>query len=539
MSDQLSTDPCHPERVEAYLDGVLSPDATAAFVDHLDQCPECQLELQQQAAADSTWHDYRQALQDQPHDSVRLSDTLAGDTITVGGTEDDAAADNSAAYIQQVTALLSPSDDPEMLGRIAGYEVCGVIGAGGMGVVFKAFDRSLDRMVAIKVMAPHLASSGPARKRFARESKAAAAVLHPNVVAIHGVSHTAQLPYLVMPYIRGRSLQARIDREGPLPVLSCLRVAAQVAAGLAAAHDQGLVHRDIKPANILLEEGVERVAITDFGLARAVDDASMTRSGVIAGTPQYMSPEQARGEPIDARSDLFSLGSLLYAMCTGHPPFRAETSFGVLHRIAQSRPRPIREINVEVPDWLVRLVDGLHHKRPADRWPSAASVHRMLIECIAHLERPDHQRLPSALRNTSSLTISRAALWTSAAVLVVLFTAWVANSLLRSESGWSSRGSSAPVADQGQSNRQSLEAGTPSMSGSQAGGDSQLATSNRDTRDSAALIPPAELVELNTRWHDPFEVSTAEIQQLATQLERATAAPFETARSSSDRSPNE
>src|SRR5581483_10498584 len=126
-------------------------------------------------------------------------------------------------------------------------------------------------------------------------------------------------------YIPGCSLQDRLDRQGPLELKEILRIGMQVAAGLSAAHAQGLVHRDIKPANILLEHGVERVKITDFGLARTIDDASLTASGVIAGTPQYMAPEQARGEGVDHRSDLFSLGSVLYAMCTGHSPFRAET----------------------------------------------------------------------------------------------------------------------------------------------------------------------------------------------------------------------
>ena len=154
-------------------------------------------------------------------------------------------------------------------------------------------------------------------------------MVHDNVIAIHGVSEFNSLPYLIMPYVKGQSLQIRIDRHGPLSVAEILRIAVQTARGLSAAHDQGLVHRDIKPANILLPENVERVLITDFGLARAADDASLTRSGVIAGTPQYMSPEQARGEGIDHRSDLFSFGSMMHAMATGHPPFRAETPYGI------------------------------------------------------------------------------------------------------------------------------------------------------------------------------------------------------------------
>jgi len=157
-------------------------------------------------------------------------------------------------------------------------------------------------------------------------------------------------------------LQRRIDDNGLLGVIETLRIGLQVASGLAAAHAQGLVHRDIKPANILLADGVERVTITDFCLARATDDASMTRSGMIAWTPQYMSPEQARGDSIDHRSDLFSFGSVLYAMCTGHPPFRAETSYGTLQRICQAQPRPIRQSNPDIPLWLCRLIDKLHAK---------------------------------------------------------------------------------------------------------------------------------------------------------------------------------
>ncbi len=154
---------------------------------------------------------------------------------------------------------------------------------------------------------------------------------------------------------------------GPLSLKEILRIGLQIAAGLAAAHEQGLVHRDVKPANILLENGVERVKITDFGLARAVDDASLTQSGVVAGTPMYMSPEQAEGEPVDLRSDLFSLGSVLYALCTGRPPFRAPSTVAVLKRVCEETPRPIREINPDLPAWLEQLVTRLHAKNPADR----------------------------------------------------------------------------------------------------------------------------------------------------------------------------
>jgi serine/threonine protein kinase len=179
-----------------------------------------------------------------------------------------------------------------------------VVGRGGMGVVLKGFDDKLRRVVAIKVLAPEMAANPTARQRFTREARAAAAVSHEHVVTIHAVEDAHRPPYLVMEFVDGVSLQGKLDKEGPPGLKEIVRIGLQTAEGLGAAHRQGLVHREIKPANILLENGVERVKLTDFGLARAVDDASLTHAGVIAGTPLYMSPEQAAGEPIDHRSDL-------------------------------------------------------------------------------------------------------------------------------------------------------------------------------------------------------------------------------------------
>jgi serine/threonine protein kinase len=214
------------------------------------------------------------------------------------------------------------------------------------------------------------------------------------VIPIYRVDQWHDLPYLVMPYVSDIPLQKRIDDEGPLQSVAILRIGEQIATGLAAAHAHGLIHRDIKPANILLEGGVERVRITDFGLARAADDGSLTRTGMIAGTPQYMSPEQARGESLDPRSDLFSLGSVIYAMCAGHPPFRAETPYGILRRITDIEPRPIREINPEIPDWLEAIVAKLHAKRAEDRFASAEEVAELLRRCLAHVQQPTTVALP-------------------------------------------------------------------------------------------------------------------------------------------------
>jgi len=267
-----------------------------------------------------------------------------------------------------------------------------------MGVVLQARDRALDRLVAIKVLTPGLAATGAARRRFAREAKAAAAVVHEHVVTIHAVDTTPQgIPYLVMQYIAGKSVQDLIDRGRPPELREILRIGAQAAGALAAAHAQGLIHRDIKPANLLLENGVERVKITDFGLARAVDDAAMTQSGVVAGTPQYMSPEQAHGEPVDHRTDLFSLGSVLYALCTGRAPFRGRSSMSTLKRVCEQTPEPIGHLNPEIPPWLVRLIERLHAKNPADRSWSAAEVADLLGRCLAHVQQPATVPLPSEL----------------------------------------------------------------------------------------------------------------------------------------------
>ena len=379
MKLNLPASGCDAERLEALLCGRLSDAEQREAIAHLNDCGSCRQRLQAQAAEPEAWSEAESLLR-----PCEFAAPAAGEA-------------RRPPAIQHVLDELGATDDPQMLGRLGGYEVSGVVGAGGMGVVLKALDKSLDRTVAIKVLAPHLATSGAARRRFAREAKAAAAVLHPNVIAIHSVSNDESLPYLVMPYLRGQSLQKRLDAEGPLPVQEVLRIGAQIAAGLAAAHAQGLVHRDIKPANILLEEGVERVTITDFGLARASDDASITHSGLIAGTPQFMSPEQARGDAVDQRSDLFSLGSVLYAACTGRPPFRAETSYGVLRRITDDEPTPIRDINPDIPDWLCTVASRLMSKRPQERFESAQEVANLLEQCLAHVQQPTAVPLPQRL----------------------------------------------------------------------------------------------------------------------------------------------
>ena len=319
----------------------------------------------------------------------------AGLDVTV-----DAAAHDThkSANWDGSLAFLKPCDKPGRIGKLVGnageYEVIEVVGSGGMGIVLRAFDTKLSRVVAVKVLAPELARNPTAVKRFLREAKAAAAVVHDHVVTIHNVEESHQPPFLVMQYVDGQTLQQKIDKSGALELKEILRIGCQAAAGLAAAHKHGLVHRDVKPSNILLENGVERVKITDFGLARAADDVEITQTGLIAGTPQYMSPEQAKGEPVDARSDLFSLGSVLYTMCTGRPAFRAETTMGVIRRVCDDEPRPIHEVNAELPAWQAAIVGKLLAKNPADRYQTAAEVSELLGQCLAHVQNPGSAPLP-------------------------------------------------------------------------------------------------------------------------------------------------
>jgi hypothetical protein len=386
---------CDLDRLRRLAEDRLPPAEVEGLEAHLQHCEGCREALDGLAGGQSWLEAVRHYLGDDPTEGYEASLT---------------------ADFDEPLGFLAPSDWPDSMGRLGCYEVKGVIGRGGMGVVLKAFDPALSRNVAIKVLSASLATCGAARRRFLREAKAAAAVAHEHVVSVFAVVETAGLPFLVMEYVPGGSLQDRLDKQGPLALAEILRIGMQTAAGLAAAHAQGLVHRDVKPANILMEPGIERVKLTDFGLARAAADASMTRSGLIAGTPHYMAPEQARGEVTDHRADLFSLGSTIYTMCTGHPPFRADAPLAVLRRVSDDEPRPIREINPEIPGWLEAIVTRLHSKDPAGRFSSASELAGLLGRCLAHVQQPLAVPLPAELVPPVRPT-RRRLLWAVAGVL--------------------------------------------------------------------------------------------------------------------------
>lgn len=374
------TQTCPPaEDLRSLVDGSLSDIEAQPLELHIDRCETCQRALQELVADGTFWQSAKASLSDDKIEGPGLERVI--ETLQHQSRED---AEEIGEAIELKLSFIEPPVEPGTIGRLRHYDILRVAGRGGMGIVLKAFDRSLRRVVAIKLLAPHLAGNGQARQRFVREGRAAAAITHEHVVTIHAVEESP--PFLVMQYVHGETLEARIHRNGSLDVREAVRIALQIAQGLAAAHAQGVVHRDIKPANILLENGVARVRITDFGLARAVDDASLTQSGVVAGTPQYMAPEQANGDAIDERADLFSLGSVLYTMLVGHAPFRATTAMGVLKRLCDNAARPIREVNPETPDWLVVLINRLHAKRPADRFHSAGEVAALLERGLAAMQ---------------------------------------------------------------------------------------------------------------------------------------------------------
>jgi serine/threonine protein kinase len=319
--------------------------------------------------------------------------TLAGEAAPAGQrSESETLAPSPAGAAAEDAAelcrLLAPAQGPDEIGRLGGYRVLAVLGSGGMGVVLRAEDVELRRLVALKAMLPAIAASPANRERFRREAQAAAALSHDHIVPIYHVGEDRGIPFLVMPLLQGVSLNDRLQREPQLPVADVLHIGRETATGLAAAHERGLVHRDIKPANLWLEtlpgepggsSPRYRVKILDFGLARAAaGSAQLTQTGTILGTPAFMAPEQASGKPVDGRCDLFSLGCVLYRASTGELPFRGTDAISTLMAVAMEQPPSPARLNPELPPAVSDLVMRLLAKSPADRPASARDVVRAL-----------------------------------------------------------------------------------------------------------------------------------------------------------------
>jgi serine/threonine protein kinase/predicted ATPase len=298
-------------------------------------------------------------------------------------------------------SFLSPALEPDELGRLAHYRVLKVLGQGGMGVVLLAEDAHLRRPVALKVIRPEIGQTPVNRERFLREARAMAQVRSDHVVTVYQVGQADDVCYLAMELLEGEPLDRWLERLVTPPLDEVLRIGREVALALAAAHARGLVHRDVKPANVWLEAPAGRVKLLDFGLARPqAGDAGITKPGLVVGTPQYMAPEQARGEPLDGRADLFSLGGLLYEMVTGRPPFQGNTALAVLSAVISQTPPPASQFNPALPAPLTDLLARLLAKRPADRPASAEAVGEELQAVGRALappaDRPATRHMPAA-----------------------------------------------------------------------------------------------------------------------------------------------
>ncbi|HEY1191111.1 MAG TPA: serine/threonine-protein kinase [Gemmata sp.] len=392
MTDEAITTECPPlSELQRLMRGRCTEAHSSALCDHVGACPACQKRLDALTGPGSDLAEHlREATQETPAMNSAYWKAIADAEEELRRTAfftANGAADTPAPENELQLDFLQPPDKPNRLGKLAQFEILRVVGRGGMGVVLHAYDPSLDRDVAIKVIDPQLANNEVARQRFCREARAAAAVTHDNLVAVHQVNEDepSGLPYLVMQLVNGESLEQRIRRAGKLSAGEVARLGMQAAAGLAAAHAGGLIHRDIKPGNILLESPVDRVKLTDFGLARAAEDVKLTRTGFVAGSPLYMAPEQARGEEVDARADLFSLGTVLYEAATGVAPFDAKTPLAVLRRVSDETQMPLVRINPTVPKWLSDAVDRLLQKDPVERFQTAAEVAEVFAEGLAEM----------------------------------------------------------------------------------------------------------------------------------------------------------
>lgn len=280
---------------------------------------------------------------------------------------------------------------------IAGrYEIREHIATGGMASVFKTWDHRVERIVAIKVLRSLDKNDLRAVERFRREARAAAALAHPNAVTIYDFVEEAGQYFLVMEYIHGPTLKQLIGQRRQLQPREVIEIASQVCAVLQVAHARGFIHRDIKPQNIMLAwgggsgagnlgDGGAWVKLTDFGIVRVAEDAGLTNSGIVLGTADYLSPEQARGETLTASSDLYSLGVVMFEMLTGRPPFVGPTAVSIAMQHASANPPPLRQFNHTIPSALEQLVIRTLQKEPEDRFSSAAEMQRALRQCAREI----------------------------------------------------------------------------------------------------------------------------------------------------------
>ncbi len=330
-----------------------------------------------------------------PIDPIRTA-TAARDQHSSAASARDETAPSPSTGAPDAPRFGPPAADGEV-GTLGPYRVLKQLGAGGMGAVYLALDTRLDRKLALKVMLPEFAADADAKERFLREARAAAKISHDNVVTVFEADERGGVPYIAMQLLQGYPLDEYLKTKGAPALPHVIRIARETALGLAAAHALGLVHRDIKPANLWLEAPNGRIKVLDFGLAKPIgSDAELTKSGAVVGTPAYMSPEQARGAKVDHRTDLFSLGAVLYRLCTGKTPFAGPNVMAVMMALGNDEPTSVRELNPNVPVALAALIHQLLAKRADDRPQTAAEVVKRLRAILEQLAAPPVAEPPMA-----------------------------------------------------------------------------------------------------------------------------------------------
>jgi serine/threonine-protein kinase len=303
--------------------------------------------------------------------------------------------------------------------RLGNYDIVEEIGRGGMAVVYRAYQRSLNRHVAIKVLAPQLSFDQQFVERFQREARAAAKLQHPNIVVIHDVAHQQGVYFIVMELLEGRTLKQLIEEKGSLSPERATRIVEQMASALDYAHLQGFVHRDVKPANIFVGKD-DRATLTDFGIAKAAFETQhLTRTGMLIGTPEYMSPEQAEGGKVDYRTDLYALGVVLYQMLAGRVPFQSTTPHATLHAVIYEPPPSLRQIRPNLSPAVESVVLKAIEKQPAQRYQGGSE---MVAALEAALAGQPHRVVAAPVPQPGALPTRRRApvVWLVAALAVLL-----------------------------------------------------------------------------------------------------------------------
>ena len=294
-------------------------------------------------------------------------DSGAAATMAASGT----GWSSAATWNPDAPGALQPVEPGALIaGR---YEILKMLGEGGMGAVFRARDRELDRVVALKIIRPEYASNAQVLQRFKQELILARQITHRNVIRIFDLGSAGPTRFITMEYIEGEDVSTMLARRGKLPASEAVDIVRQVCRGLEAAHSEGVVHRDLKPQNIMIDK-TGKVSVMDFGIARSMSASGMTRTGALMGTPTYMSPEQAQGQKVDARSDLYTLGVILYELLTGATPFQADNPMATLVKRIQEKPVPPIDLEPAVPPPLNRIVLKMLGTSPADRYQSAAEI---------------------------------------------------------------------------------------------------------------------------------------------------------------------